>query len=230
MESGGLRNSSLLLVLANLIPFAGVLLWNWDLSTLLVLYWAETAVIGMYHLIRLLIGGHWFGLAFAPIFLLQYGAFMFVHAIFIAAFFFPQGAGIGVSDFDIFISKLAFAQPALLALFISHGFSFIYNGVYLGEYKSVTLRKLDEVVKKPFQRIIIMHFTIIFGGMLVGLLGEPVLGLVALITIKSMVDVRAHVKFHSGTGQIKKKKDEQREQVNRGPQYVQYTKKQALGK
>ena len=41
------RASSLVLILANLIPVIGVLLYEWDVLSILLLYWAESVVIGL---------------------------------------------------------------------------------------------------------------------------------------------------------------------------------------
>ena len=40
--------SSVALVAANLLPVAGVLAAGWDVADLLLVYWAESAVIGVY--------------------------------------------------------------------------------------------------------------------------------------------------------------------------------------
>lgn len=43
-----------LLVLANLVPLAGVLLLGWDLPTLVAIYWAENGVVGVFAVARIL--------------------------------------------------------------------------------------------------------------------------------------------------------------------------------
>ena len=43
-----------LLVLANPVPLAGVLLLGWDLPTLVAIYWAENGVVGVFAVARIL--------------------------------------------------------------------------------------------------------------------------------------------------------------------------------
>ncbi len=56
------------LVLANLLPFAGVIFFGWDLFAVVLFYWAENLVVGFYTLVKLLhhspIGGLFSGASF----------------------------------------------------------------------------------------------------------------------------------------------------------------------
>ena len=83
---------------------------------------------------------------------------------------------------------------ALLALFISHGISFVVNFLGRKEYIGMTTQKL---MSDPYQRIILMHVTIIFGGWLVMLLKAPILALALLILLKTGADLSAHQKQHA---------------------------------
>ena len=42
------------LVVANLFPLVGVQLWGWNLTDLLMLYWLENAVVGVFTALGLL--------------------------------------------------------------------------------------------------------------------------------------------------------------------------------
>ena len=46
-----------LLVAANLVPLAGVLLFGWDLPTIVAIYWAENGVVGVFAVGRILTAG-----------------------------------------------------------------------------------------------------------------------------------------------------------------------------
>lgn len=48
------RPSAFVLILANLIPVAGVLLFDWNVATILMLYWAESVVIGILNVLRMI--------------------------------------------------------------------------------------------------------------------------------------------------------------------------------
>lgn len=45
--------SSAMLILPNLGPVTGVLIFKWDVFTLLFLYWLENVVIGILHVFRM---------------------------------------------------------------------------------------------------------------------------------------------------------------------------------
>jgi hypothetical protein len=48
-----LRLSAVALVLANLVPLAGVLYWEWSVSSVVILYWFENVVIGVINVLRM---------------------------------------------------------------------------------------------------------------------------------------------------------------------------------
>jgi hypothetical protein len=50
-----LRLSAVALVLANLVPLAGVLLWQWSVSSVVILYWFENVIIGIVNVLRMLL-------------------------------------------------------------------------------------------------------------------------------------------------------------------------------
>jgi hypothetical protein len=52
-RDGALPLSTLVLVAANLVPVAGVLLFGWDLGKLMVLFRAESGIIGLYNLLKM---------------------------------------------------------------------------------------------------------------------------------------------------------------------------------
>jgi hypothetical protein len=46
--------SGVVLILANLIPLAGVLFWDWDIFNIVVLYWFENVIIGGINILKML--------------------------------------------------------------------------------------------------------------------------------------------------------------------------------
>jgi hypothetical protein len=49
------RMSAVALVLANLVPLAGIVLWQWSISSVLILYWFENVVIGVINVLRMVL-------------------------------------------------------------------------------------------------------------------------------------------------------------------------------
>jgi len=76
-----------------------------------------------------------------------------------------------------------------LALFVSHGISFVLNFLARHEYQRTTVSRL---MAAPYGRIVMMQFTLIFGGWVVMWLKNPLPALVLLIVLKVAADLRAH--------------------------------------
>jgi hypothetical protein len=144
---------------------------------------------------------------YAGVFTFHYGLFTYVHGIFVVALckILPaQLAGQPTGDlFDLWpYVKEAFGDGlwmAFVALFLSHGFSFVTNFLYRGEYRRVAA---SDLMSAPYGRIVILHLTIIFGAFLGALVGFPT-GLVALLVlIKIGLDLALHLKERQ-TGAIR---------------------------
>jgi hypothetical protein len=188
--------SSLALVAANLVPLAGVLLFGWSAGHLMVLFWAESAVIGFYTILRLIKVSGLGAIFGVPFFIGHYGAFMAGHFLFIYYMFVrglsARGPEPGVREalLDVFMPL----WPALIALFVSHGVSFVVNFIGRREYVGATA---GHVTTTPYKRIMIMQLAIIGGGWIVMLLDNAVAALVLLMAVKIAVDLSAHRKEHA---------------------------------
>jgi hypothetical protein len=183
------------LLLANLVPVFGTLAWGWDLANVMVLYWAESAVIGLFNILKIIVIGRWGAVLAVPFFLGHFGGFMAVHFLFIYTLFVkgPDAAGPDAGLADV-ASLFIGLWPALVMLFISHAYSFYRNFLGRGEFRG---RTVSEQMHEPYSRIIFMHLVLIFGGGLSMALGGPTLVLVGVIALKIWFDVRAHLKEHA---------------------------------
>lgn len=201
-EKASLRRPSVLvLVAANLFFIVGVFLWGWDVFLLLVLYWMENLVIGLYTVLKFLLvsrrNASWAVKSSATLFFcVHYGLFTLVHGMFVFVVF--GGDIISESSSSDIVSiwqmVVDYQLPwAALALFISHGISFFYNYIGAGEYKR---SNLNDLMQQPYGRVVILHLAIIFGGFLIALLGSPAAGLIILIIAKTVMDIRAHLQQH----------------------------------
>ena len=190
--------STLILVFANLIPLAGSAFLGWNLADVMVLYWAESAVIGFFNVCKMIVIGRWMALLSGTFFIAHFGAFMAVHFLFVYTLFVeptqnePASSGDLANVAQLFITL----WPALALLFISHAFSFYTNFLGRQEYRGLTLK---DQMSEPYSRIIFMHMVLIFGGGLSMILGGPVLILIIVIALKIYFDVKAHLKQHSST-------------------------------
>ncbi|NTV13013.1 MAG: hypothetical protein HGA96_03630 [Desulfobulbaceae bacterium] len=181
--------STLALLLANLVPLAGVYLLGWDIGEIMLLYWAESGIIGFFNLLKMAVVGRWATLFLGPFFVGHYGAFMAAHLLFIYTFFVQGLPGKGDIVVAEVVAKFTALWPALLALAVSHGISFLVNFLGRREFAGTTVQKQ---MAEPYSRIIIMHLTIIFGGFVVMGLGSSLPALLLLMVAKIGVDLRAH--------------------------------------
>ncbi len=188
--------TAIALIVANLVPLVGVLFFDWSLFTIMFFFWLESAVIGFFNILKLVIVANILSIIMVPFFVVHYGAFMSGHLVFIFALFSPEE--MSFSGFfpppDLLISHIMNVWPALLGACLSHGISFFYNFIGKKEFRRSTPEKQ---MMAPYGRIILMHLTIIFGGWLILALGAPLLALVLLIGLKIVSDARAHHKEHT---------------------------------
>lgn len=190
--------SVLFLILVNLIPLVGVLALGWDVGLIMLLYWMETVVIGLYNVPKILtsrqsavseergraaakavgFGGRLF---LAVFFMVHFGGFNAGHYLFLDGMF-------GLPPVDV---------QALIAaggIALSHGFSFLHNWIGKREFErsSPSLQMF-----MPYGRIVVMHIVIIAGGFLVMLFEDGLVFLLLLIGMKTGVDLISHRAGHS---------------------------------
>jgi hypothetical protein len=200
------------LVLANLVPLFGVLFLDWDVGSLVVLYWFENLVIGGYTILKMLLKARGRKRFLALFFTLHYGGFCAIHGFFVlqltrfagedwghaAAITWPGPLAL-VQMFVNLAQQVLAAAPrefllGCLALVVSHGVSFAL--IYLGqrEYEHTTM---NELMNAPYRRIAVLHVAIIAGGFLVVRLGSPLGLLVALVALKIGMDIMLHNRSHA---------------------------------
>ena len=119
-------------------------------------------------------------------FSVHYGMFCFGHGTFVVDLFGGELDSIPAALALIVENGL---QLALIALVISHGFSFVQNFLIRGESKQSSI---SEVMFSPYKRIIVLHVFIIFGALTLQTFGETQIGLVVLAVVKIIADLLAH--------------------------------------
>jgi hypothetical protein len=200
-----LRPSAVVLVLANLVPLYGVVFLRWDVLSVLMLFWLENVVVGVFNILRMLVAlpsepTAWVAKLFMiPFFCVHYGGFTAAHGMFVIGVFghaFAERTG-GTSPgtgMVIEIIREHHLEYAALFLAASHGFSFVANFLGRGEYRRTSLGSL---MTKPYSRVVILHVTIVLGALLVAVLRSPLPALLLLIVLKIAVDVKAHLREHA---------------------------------
>lgn len=193
--------SAVFLIAVNLIPFYGVLFLGWTVFSIIFLYWFENIIIGVFNVAKMIFVSvkqpkeNLAKLFVIPFFLAHYGMFTAVHGVFVFALFgFPVFKG-KAPNFDLVMTVIKNQRlgEAALFIFLSHAFSFFWNYLKKGESRKANLGLL---LFSPYQRIVLLHITLLFGGFLLLALGSPVVGLCLFIFLKIVMDIKAHLKEH----------------------------------
>ena len=190
-ENASRRIDLIVLVAVNVLMLVAVVVFGWDLATLLMTFWAETAVIGFWALANVARSlGLRASIFVVPFFTLHFGGFMLGHLLFLGMFL---GSGIlsgtsvevfdGVNIFDIagkMIGKVSL--PILGLLFLAHGIGFFRQA---GEDAS----KPGFGMGRTYGRVVVMHVSLILGAFIAVALGSPIWFLALLVVLKTAVDV-----------------------------------------
>jgi hypothetical protein len=200
------RDSALALIAANSVPLLGVVLWDWSVSSVLILYWFENVVIGVLNVVKMVTsatsgGPRELKVFLVPFFIVHYFAFCGAHGIFLFALFGDTDGYFTTSSdlnllaalgraVEIFWTPLALAAAALS---LSHVYSLVINYFMVGEYRRIGLRRL---MSAPYSRVVVLHITIITGGFITTMLASPVWLIVILVLVKTAVDLRMHLAEH----------------------------------
>ena len=204
LRAGLSRPSGWVLLAANLALIPAVLLFDWSIFDIVFLYWAENLVIGVVNVLKMATvqpasgnsTSSWRSKLFMiPFFSLHYGGFCAGHGIFIFALFKPSESH-GDTLWTALPVLLSGTMGMTLALLAgSHLFSFFTNYLGRGENRHTTL---SELMAQPYSRIIVLHITIIVGGLLTQMLGDPMGLLLVLVLLKTVVDLNLHGKEYLG--------------------------------
>ena len=184
---------------------------DWDVASIIVLYWVENLIVGGFTLLKMLVAGKTAALFLMLFFCIHYGGFCAIHGIFVleltrfageqiapaAATSWPGPLAL-LQLFTGLVHQVLAAAPdaflwGCLALLISHGASFLLLFIGQQEYRHTTVK---ELMKAPYRRITVMHVAVIAGGFLVVRLGSPLGLLFALVALKTGMDIMLHNRSH----------------------------------
>lgn len=198
----------------NLIPVIGVLLWGWSAGLLMLAYWLENVVIGVFNGARIVASAAANGAAgvatlifLLPFYTVHYGMFCAVHGVFVWVMF---GQGLenvsGVPDpFNVpaFVGSLFAAEPTLWASVATMvGWQIVLFVIYLYRREYRDTDPMSQMMA-PYGRIVVLHLTIIFGGFVVLSLGQPVFAVALLALLKTSLELGGEVFGAKETAQRK---------------------------
>lgn len=198
-----LRQPLVLVGLAvDLFPIYGVLAFGWNAVPLVMLYWMENIIAGVLTVPRIFISSASFGLSgvalgafLSAFFIFHYGLFCAVHGTFLMVFA-AFGNGTISSQPPIMMDVPAMFQFGLTsaphvdyfvyAIIAFQVLVFLWEFIIKAEWKATT--PMAEMFA-PYSRIIILHFAIFAGAGALFLLGQPMVGVLALIAFRAVYGV-----------------------------------------
>ncbi len=210
------QRSAAALVAANVVPVLGVLFWGWQVLSVMLLFWLENVVIGLFNVVKILLAqpdaeqsdgslpfpfallGNLFIAAF---FTVHYGMFCAGHGLFIVTMFGKDrtaaGPGFDIPDLPAVVADAVLRNGliwAAIALVVSHGVSFYANFLAPRAYEGA---KAEDMMFAPYKRIVILHVVIILGGFFAMSQAGSVVPLLLLIGLKVAVDLESHRREHA---------------------------------
>jgi len=189
-------------LVVDLFPIYGVLMWGWNAVPLVLLYWMENIIAGVLTIPRIFISGASYGgfgllagVGLSAFFIFHYGLFCAVHGTFLMAFI-GIGEGTLASQppimMDIPAMFLFGMQSGLhveyfvYAIIAFQVLVFFREFILKGEWRDSN--PMAEMFA-PYGRIIVLHFAIFAGAGALFLLGQPMIGVLALILLRAVFGV-----------------------------------------
>ena len=212
------KTSTWMIVFSNVIVVFFAIVDNLSAFEVLWIYWIQSVIIGVFNFIKIISLKEFTTTGFrrsgnelpptkaakistAIFFLIHYGLFHFVYAIFLGGFS-------GITDSSTLNSQSNYLLITSLIFFISYLIEYIQSTRTLqGE-----IPNLGVIMFAPYFRIIPMHFIIIFGGF-VSVLGSfismslDLLIIVLFVGIKTFIEIITNaVDFFSFSKQLAREK------------------------
>ena len=181
-------------LILDLAPIFAVIAFGWGAATLVLLYWLENVMIGAATLLRMVLQGASKGIAglvgagfIGMFFTVHYGLFCFVHGVFVRLF--ANGIDAPFAEDEGFPTPFSLIGDALNE---APGLSVIAAGLFAWHLVSAFQtwqsgadegRGIETIMGEPYGRIIILHVGRFAGMAALAALGDPMIGVLALILL-----------------------------------------------
>ena len=186
----------LAVIVGNITPIFGVMFYDWSLFDIFYLYWAENILIGGFTAIRMLMSAASWGIAMLigtlfsiAFFTVHYGMFCFGHGMIIFELFYQGAVDIGEDEDFLFVYAFDNPQSGFYLALLGITLVVITEGIKNIIEDRREARMPPAIMFTPYGRIIVLHLTIIFGGLAAQSLGAPIWALALLIALKTGYDI-----------------------------------------
>lgn len=187
----------------DLIPVVMVFAYGWTALPLVMLYWLENIVIGLFTIARMIVSSFtlgWGGLIslfLVPFFVVHYGMFCAGHGtfLFVLASIQKEPGGAGAADIGRFepmdvpgMSEIALNVHPMMMWVLGIGIAwrlilFVWQFLLRGDYAKTN--PIAEMFS-PYGRIVVMHLAIFAGFGALLWLGQPLWGVLGLILARAV--------------------------------------------
>ncbi|MBX3103125.1 MAG: hypothetical protein KF690_11495 [Bacteroidetes bacterium] len=202
-----LRNREfLMVVVTNLMPLLGVILWDWSALEVILIYFVETILIGVFNILYMgfarqsgqmkdlsgteLYTGQPGDLRRAkrfniPLFVLHYGFFVGMQAWFIFPLIYKSPQGIWALLWDLLVQDREF-RVSLLLLLLTQLLLFVRGYLFSGAYRTA---QVTDYFLRPYSRILLQQAMVLLGAWAALLSGNGELAvLVVLVWLHAGLD------------------------------------------
>lgn len=198
-----MRNTlhAVLIILLNALPLYALFYWHWQVFDMIFLYWLENLVIGIFAALSVLLHPARSVLAvckqsfIAVFFTVHFGIFCTLHGLFVFILF---GGYAEVFNHHSLLYTMIWPllqQNGLIYCAIS---LLLLNAFYwLLDMHKVYTSEITEarMPESPYQRIAILHITLIASGFIIGAIKDPAWGLIFMVMLKILLDLFNHFKI-----------------------------------
>lgn len=182
------------IVVINLIPLIGVLVWDWSLLALLFLYWQESFIVGAANVVKLAVSNGPLGnrVRIILFFAVHYGAFWLGHGLFLFVALGPAVAeAAGLPDGSAFTAMWPEGDSVRIAFW---GLAASYAlSTLVGLLRTSREDRLPPVVQMfaPYGRVFVMHIVILGGAFLAAEYASVLPVLLLFVGLKLAFDLGA---------------------------------------
>lgn len=199
----------------DLFPIYGVIAFGWNAVPLVMLYWMENIIAGVLTIPRIFVSGASFGLLgialglfLSIFFVFHYGLFCAVHGTFLMVFVSMSDGSIANQPpimmdvwamFQFGLTSAPHVDYFVYAIIAFQVLVLVWEFGIKGEWKDSN--PMAEMFA-PYGRIIVLHLAIFGGAFALFALGQPMIGVLALILFRAVYGVITNSGAFKGQGEF----------------------------